>query len=217
MKYFYFIFLIFISQTCLSNVNVAPVVLTLRPHENFVKVELTNTLPHKRHYHASLKSWSQVNGKEVYKDVSNWVISPPIFSIEPLGKQLIRLAPSTKITAETETSFRLFLTEIPDHNNLQNGQIKMILNISLPVFIESSSSTKHVPKINIKGSQVTIHNPNNHHIALGHITSNNSNIPIFGYVLAGQTKKFNNIDGISKGAILNYGYMGERQQINLGG
>lgn len=199
-----------------GDIGVSPVVLILTPENRFVKTEITNSRGYKSHFHGRLKSWRQVDGEDVYQEVTDWTISPTIFSIDPGRTQLIRLAPKNRQSLNEEQSFRLFLEEIPEQGRSRSGQIKMILRVTLPVFIGAKEQTNKKPIIKLGNDELVIQNPNNHHIALGTMSQNSKQIPLSGYVLPGQTRKIPNFkaSGLS-GWELTYGYLGEIHNLKL--
>lgn len=213
------LFLLFLLPypLCFGEISVIPVVLSIKPHEHFTKVEVSNSGTIERHFHAQLKSWSQVDGKDTYEDVNDWTISPAIFSIAPTKTQLIRLGPKQKKIDHKEQSFRLFLEEIPLQGGGEKGKIKMIFNISLPVFLETEQKTNEKPHIQINGTTLTITNPTAHHISLGLLKNGSKEISLPGYILPGQTRTFPNLKySLSSEWTLTYGYLGDVHHLNLG-
>lgn len=93
-----------------------------------------------------LLSWSQKNNEEVLEPTRDILISPPVFTIPANGEQLLRVVLRHKADANKELSYRLFVREVADQSQpATNGSIKVLLNISIPIFVESAS--KQSPKL----------------------------------------------------------------------
>lgn len=75
--------------------------------------------------------WSQRNGEDVYQDSDDLIISPPIFTIAPDHRQLIRIGPRT---ASAGSAYRIVLEEIPAPARQGTG-IHVALRINLPFYI----------------------------------------------------------------------------------
>jgi fimbrial chaperone protein len=75
--------------------------------------------------------WSQQNGQDVYQQGDDLIVSPPIFTIAPDHRQLIRIGPRTPSAG---SAYRIVLEEIPAAARQGMG-IHVALRINLPFYI----------------------------------------------------------------------------------
>lgn len=210
-------FLQVICSQSAANINIMPIMLTLKPTDSYVKVEISNPTSQQRSFHGRVKKWIQVDGQEIYQDVSDWIVSPTIFTIGPGKTQLIRLAPKNRISSSHEGSFRFVLMEIPNKMRVNVGQVKMIFNIILPLFIETNSPSQDLPKIERDGHDLILYNPNNHHLDLAHMSKGKEKVNFHGYLLPGERKKLPLSNNMAlEGWTLHYGYLGKSRQMVIG-
>jgi fimbrial chaperone protein len=75
--------------------------------------------------------WSQANGEDVLQDSADLIVSPPIFTIAPDRRQLIRIGPRTSAAG---TAYRIVLEEIPAAVSPGSG-VRVALRVNLPFYI----------------------------------------------------------------------------------
>jgi fimbrial chaperone protein len=75
--------------------------------------------------------WSQEGGEDVHRDSDDLIVSPPIFTIAPGGRQLIRIGPRMPSAG---AAYRIVLEEIPAAAAQGTG-IRVALRINLPFYI----------------------------------------------------------------------------------
>jgi fimbrial chaperone protein len=80
-------------------------------------------------------AWSQENGRDVYQPSDDLVATPPIFTMQPGGTQVIRVGLLRGVDDKKELSYRLFLQEVPAKPKADFRGLQMALRIGLPVFI----------------------------------------------------------------------------------
>ena len=82
-------------------------------------------------------SWSQKENEEVLEPTRDILISPPVFTIAAKSEQTLRAVLRRKPDANNQLSYRLFVREVQDQSQpVEPGAIKVLLNISIPVFVE---------------------------------------------------------------------------------
>jgi fimbrial chaperone protein len=173
-----------------AQINISPVLLSLKPQDKLTKIELTNSSNHQRHFQVTIHQWNQTEEKESLVEVQDWVISPAIFTIEPGKTQLVRFAPQVKTSQNQEQSFRVFFDEIPDRSSTAKGQVTMKLRISVPLFIESDQKSQLPLNVRFEKNSLCVFNPNNHHVELAYLSQGSTKIPLPGYVLSQKSRKF---------------------------
>lgn len=75
--------------------------------------------------------WTQLDGEDVYAPTSDVIASPPIFTLEPGGKQLIRLGLRQR---QPGAAYRIMVEEIPSGESAGTG-IKVALRLNLPLYV----------------------------------------------------------------------------------
>jgi fimbrial chaperone protein len=87
-------------------------------------------------------SWSQANGDDVYSSTREILATPPIFTVQPHAKQVIRLGLRVPPDALKERSYRLYLDEVPQPSQVKGLGVVMALRIGIPVFVQPTAPSK---------------------------------------------------------------------------
>ncbi len=89
--------------------------------------------------------WTQSDGKDDLTPTQALVVSPPMLSLEPGARQLVRvIRTDTAATQATENAFRLLVDELPPAEQAEQTGLRYVLRYSVPVFIETSVNTADV-------------------------------------------------------------------------
>jgi fimbrial chaperone protein len=80
-------------------------------------------------------AWSQKDGQEVYEASKDILISPRVFNIAPAASQIVRIALRNRQDFSTEQTYRLFVKEIPSEKPLEEGGVRVALQMNIPVHI----------------------------------------------------------------------------------
>ena len=89
--------------------------------------------------------WSIVNGKEELKPTNDVVASPPVETLAPQRKYVVRIVRVTKRPVVGEESYRLLVDQLPNLSQQRNGAINLLVRYSIPVFF--GTADKQNPKI----------------------------------------------------------------------
>lgn len=116
--------------------EVNPVGLMLSGTHSTGVVTVTNASDSVTVVQLQLLAWSQENGEDAYAPSRNLLATPPIFTLPVGGRQTVRLGLLTKPDARLETSYRLFLQEVPPPNEPGVQGLHVLLRIGIPVFVE---------------------------------------------------------------------------------
>src|SRR5206468_11183845 len=111
-----------------GSVQIDPVSIELPHDRNSASLSVRNRDSQPISMRVRVYRWSQANGEDVYQDSEDLVVSPPIFTIAPDHRQLIRIGPRT---AAAGTAYRIVLEEIPPAVREGTG-IRVALRINLP-------------------------------------------------------------------------------------
>lgn len=196
-----------------GSIDVSPIHVHFSAQKMVTSVTIRNEGDHVLVVQAKPKLWTQKNGDDVYKDTQDILVSPPIISIPPGDKQIIRIALMRAPELKKELTYRVYLREIPNYSvNHQPGKVFIAFRIGLPVFVAPSDSDsvktqKEKPLIWraywLKKGQlaVSVKNPNEVHTEFDGVSFYAPNAPkgtpplytdpdAVSYVLAGQEKRW---------------------------
>jgi fimbrial chaperone protein len=204
MKFFSLIFLYFIISITNSNaITITPTTILLSPGSKVITVSYTNDSAQDINLQVKTLVWSQVDGKNTYKETNELIVSPAITKILAGKKQNFRITLRQIDTATTEKSYRLILEDITaDLPKQKSGEVSFKFNQDLPVFYSSIKSvSKDLGKINLcksidpKFTCLRINNDGEKHVTLKNILylgvdNQTQNLNIFGTILAKSFQEF---------------------------
>ncbi|WP_172606028.1 fimbria/pilus periplasmic chaperone, partial [Vibrio sp. T9] len=95
---------------------------------------LTNTGTEPVHAQVRVFRWSQANGKDLLEPSRDLVVSPPMVTIAPGDRQMVRAIRQVPAPSGTEASYRVIVDELPIDGSDQPG-LKFVLRYSIPVFL----------------------------------------------------------------------------------
>lgn len=118
----------------ISVLELAPITLTLVPDKpGLLYIADRGTAPVMVQIEAY--AWSQSGGKDQLSSSDALLISPPMTSIAPGERQVVRvLADDRYNVSGVEKAYRLLISQIPAAN-ASSGQVKVLLQFSLPIFV----------------------------------------------------------------------------------
>lgn len=193
--------LLFSGYTAASGLQVTPVTLTLEQTQRAEGIWLSNSGDSPINAQVRVFRWSQSSYKDQLAASQGLVISPPMLTIPPGGKQLIRVI-RTGSPAKVEDAYRLSINELPQSAAKKNN-LQFVLHYSVPVFIQPPGVTDTYAKLQwqIQHSDgrawLEVSNQGDGHAQLSEvniITASGSrrNITpgLLGYVLPGSTMRW---------------------------
>jgi fimbrial chaperone protein len=190
-----------------SGLQVAPTGLEIAPTSPADGLWLTNTGTEPLHAQVRVFHWTQADGKDVLTPTRALVASPPMLTLAPGARQLVRVirlgAPDT---GGKEDAFRLLVDELPQSTQQQQTGVRYVLRYSIPVFVESANppnaaataATLHWSlQHGASGLTLLVHNAGSTHAQLSDVTllpPDGTPIPVttglLGYVLPGMTTRW---------------------------
>lgn len=152
-------------------------------------------------------AWAQADGKNAYAEQTGVVGTPPIVTIAPGEKQIVRLTRTTPPPTGYEAPYRIVIDEIPlDTGAATAGAaVAFRMRYSLPLFVLGEAAPKKDSKappplpalawrsIGTGGDrQIEIHNTGPIHARLTDAAVGNTPLAagLLGYVLPGQTMRW---------------------------
>ncbi|KAA3640233.1 MAG: molecular chaperone [Proteobacteria bacterium] len=191
-----------------AGLQVAPIGLNFAPSSPAQGLWLTNTGGEVLHAQVRVFDWTQVDGKDNLAPTQALVVSPPMLSLEPGARQLVRvIRTDATATQATEDAYRLLVDELPSSEQAQQTGVRYVLRYSVPVFIEPSVRTADVSAVSSAlswslehdndGIALQVHNAGISHAQISDVSlllSDNEHVEItpglLGYVLAGMTMRW---------------------------
>ena len=79
--------------------------------------------------------WSQEGGQDALSPSRDLLISPAVFTLQPGGSQLIRVALRRSIDPVRELSYRLIVQEVPQAASKDFVGLQVALKLSVPIFV----------------------------------------------------------------------------------
>ncbi|MGH8282127.1 MAG: fimbrial biogenesis chaperone [Gammaproteobacteria bacterium] len=176
--------------------EVNPIGMTLSAAHTTGVVTVTNNSDTPAVVQLQIVAWSQENGKDVYMPSRKLLATPPIFTVPAGGQQTVRLGLMTKPDARRESTYRLFLQEVPPPKALGFQGLQVLLRIGIPVFVKPEVTTApdlhwSVRQLSTTELNVEAINDGSAHAHIGKLTlmesPNNTTLAeqFGGYVLSG--------------------------------
>lgn len=123
--------------------SVSPVRVILSAGQPVVAMTVQNSEPEPTVVQLELVQWSQQDGKDVYLPTKDLLATPPIFTLAANAKQIIRIGLRKPQNPANESTYRIFLHEIPGPPKPGFQGLRVALKISVPIFIPASSAVTH--------------------------------------------------------------------------
>ncbi len=122
--------------------TVSPVRIFMAPADRAVAVTITNQGDSPLVMQADLYEWRQTaDGEEELELTEDIFLSPPIITLEPQSRQVVRLARLSTAVPPEQLTYRLIVREIPEALPPQDGiAVQVALALSLPVFISPNNA-----------------------------------------------------------------------------
>ena len=118
-----------------ASIGVSPVRATLSANQKIETITVRNTGTEPMSVQLEVMSWSQQDGEDVFTATREVLANPPIFTVPPGGSQLIRAGLRRAPDARRELTYRIFLQELPPPPRPDFNGAKMLMRVSLPVFV----------------------------------------------------------------------------------
>jgi fimbrial chaperone protein len=124
--------------------GVSPVRVTLSDDRKISKIIVRNDGAETVSMQMDLLNWSQEEGDNVLTPTRELIANPPIFTVPPGGKQLVRVGLRRAPDVQRELTYRIVIQELPPPPDPDFAGTKMLLRISLPVFVLPDVDVKPV-------------------------------------------------------------------------
>ena len=126
-----------------GSLQLSPLRLSLSESTSVTTLTVRNRSTTPSLLQVELLSWKQKDGVDYFEPTRDILISPPVFTVAPNGEQILRAVIRRKPHAKDELTYRLFVQEVQDKSRpVDSGSINVLLNISIPVFIQPAITPK---------------------------------------------------------------------------
>jgi fimbrial chaperone protein len=126
----------FSSSALASALSISPLRVDLSVEQPIATLNVSNQGATSTTLQAHLMQWTQNKGEDVYTKTKDMLVTPPIFTIAPSQKQVIRVATrAPAANPKQEQAYRLYLKELPHPVAAGFNGITVLTEIALPVFI----------------------------------------------------------------------------------
>ena len=140
-----FSIILFVMGSSVANAasfGVSPVRVTLSDSQQMGALTVRNDGTEPVSMQLEVLNWSQEAGKDVLTPSRELLANPPIFTVPAGGSQLVRVGLRRSPDGQRELTYRVILQELPPPPNPDFMGTRMLMRISLPVFV--------LPKVDAK-------------------------------------------------------------------
>lgn len=127
------------SHASASGLQIAPTSIEMASAGPAQALWLTNTGDHELRAQVRAYKWTQTGGKDQLDATQALVASPPMLSVPPGGRQLVRVIRTGQDAGAGEQTYRLLVDELPLEAAKGTG-VQYVLRYSVPVFVGVSGT-----------------------------------------------------------------------------
>jgi len=172
---------LFTASASAASLDVNPVRIDLAPAARSAELKLTNMSNEALSVQVDVREWSQdFDGAEQLVDTRALLAVPPIVTIPPGERQIVRIGHLGAPAEDVEKSFRVLVTELAAAHAPDSGPgLNMRLKLSIPVFVApiGRPAAADIAVENVAsaedGTRLTLHNTGNAHAKIQRIDVNN--------------------------------------------
>lgn len=116
-----------------NGVQITPVIIKIEPERSSASLRLRNWREGEVSFEVRAYEWRQVNGEDVLSEITDIVVAPSVFAVQPGAEQIVRLAiVADRRGTGREAAYRLVLRQLPVAET--EAGLRVQLQMSLPVF-----------------------------------------------------------------------------------
>jgi len=193
--------LAFAGNALSASLQVAPTTLTLQDRQSADGLWLSNSGSAPVQVQVRMFRWTQVGNEDVLEPTDDLVASPPMQTLPPGERQLVRVIRTQPRPLAEEASYRVIVDELPVGQDAKPG-LHFVLRYSIPIFVVPESAEPLVPNLQARllalddgSAAIQVANSGTLHAQvadLGFVGAGGTEetiVPgLVGYVLPGQTR-----------------------------
>ena len=166
-----FFFVAWASVAKAASFGVSPVRVTLSETQQMDAITVRNDGIEPVSMQLEVLNWSQEAGKDVLTPSRELLANPPIFTVPAGGSQLVRVGLRRAPDGQRELTYRIALQELPPPPKPDFMGSRMLMRVSLPVFVLPEVDAKPVlrwqaTRTSQGGLKVSLTNNGNAHIQI---------------------------------------------------
>jgi fimbrial chaperone protein len=119
--------------------RVAPVRIDLSIRHPHSTLEVSNLGDQRVTLQVGTFVWQVDQGADRLQDTDDILVNPPIFTLDPGSRQLLRLGLREWMPGDTEKPYRIILEEVPPTRLEALHGIQTLLRISIPLFVQPAA------------------------------------------------------------------------------
>lgn len=123
------------GQAPAAGVQITPTRVNLDGDQRVVALTLSNNSNRDFSFQTELSEWTQTEEGDHYEPTSDLLVTPPIFTVPAGELQILRIGLRRPPDRDRELSYRLFIQELPEPTPEGFIGLKVVLRMSLPVFV----------------------------------------------------------------------------------
>lgn len=189
------------AQGASSGFTVSPVRLELAPGAKAASLTVENDASRARTVQVGAMRWTQINGEDHYEPATDLIVNPPVFRIAPGASQIVRAgfrggAPA----AMNESAYRLYVQEVPDIIEAAPNQLRLLLRIGVPLFVQpvkqgEATAQWNADRVPSGATRVSLSNAGNQRLRLLDLKATDAagqrfDVAGLVYVLPGSTRQW---------------------------
>jgi fimbrial chaperone protein len=125
-----------------ASLDVNPVRIDITRSARSAELRLTNTATEELSVQIDVRAWSQDGGADELVETQELLAVPPLVTIPPGERQIVRIGHLATPSLDLENSFRVIVTELsPNSQGPKGSALSMRLRLSIPVFVAPGSGT----------------------------------------------------------------------------
>ncbi|MBD8524658.1 fimbrial biogenesis chaperone [Pseudomarimonas arenosa] len=148
--------LLFAGLSSAASLQINPTRVEIDQDSRVVALTLRNSGSDDANVQLELVQWTQVEGEDHYQPTTELLATPPIFSLAAGSQQIIRVGLRGTPDEQRERAFRLYVQELPPSAEQGFRGLRMMLRMSLPVFIAPVSG-KSGPELEWRLRRLSVH------------------------------------------------------------
>lgn len=127
-----------------ASLQVSPVALDMQVRQAAEGLWLSNSGTAPLQAQVRIYAWHQENGEDVLKPTNDMVASPPMLSIQPGQRQIVRIirVGAGLAPPPIEKTYRVVMDELP--LSTQGTGVQFVLRYSVPIFVAAAGSVQAI-------------------------------------------------------------------------
>lgn len=125
-----------------SSFSLSPIRIYLSPTHRIGVITLRNDGDDAVTVQVGPYAWTQPGGEDQYRVTDDLIATPPVFSVAPHARQIVRVALREDAAASGERDYRLFFQEVPQPHSAAFTGLRIYLRIGVPLFVLAGRGDK---------------------------------------------------------------------------